>query len=124
MFVHWLSSLYVTNPDAVWVVSTVNGVGRGMGVLDGVVIVVAKGAVLGVNLGRPVVPIGTFFLSCARAKHFGEDLSAICRPNGCTVVSVVVVVVVVGGGVCNRSQMRTSKCTCLIFGVNIGLEPG
>jgi len=41
-------------------------------------------------------------------------LLAICRPSGCTVVSGVVVVV--GGGVCNRSQMRTSKCTCLIFG--------
>jgi len=34
--------------------------------------------------------------------------------------SVVGVVVV---GVCNRSQMRTSKCTCLIFGVSIGLDP-
>ena len=40
---------------------------------------------------------------------------------GCTVASgvvgvvgiiVVVVVVVVVVGVCNRSQMRTSKCTC------------
>jgi len=38
---------------------------------------------------------------------------AICCHSGCTVVSGVVVVVVVG--VCNRSQMRTSKCTCLIF---------
>jgi len=57
-----------------------------------------------------------------------------CRPSGCTVafsvVGVVVVVVVVvvvgggGGGVCNRSQMRTFKCTCLIFGVSIGLDPG
>ena len=36
--------------------------------------------------------------------------------------SGVVVVVIVG--VCNRSQMRTSKCTCLIFGVSIGLDPG
>ena len=42
----------------------------------------------------------------------------------CTVVSgVVVVVVVVVVGVCNRSQMRTSKCTCLIFGGSIGLDP-
>ena len=56
---------------------------------------------------------------------------AICRPNGCNVVSGVVgvvVVVVVVVGVCNHSQMRTSKCTCLIFakffGVNIGLDPG
>jgi len=48
---------------------------------------------------------------------------AICRPSGCTVASGVVSVVVVGG-VCNRSQMRTSKCTCLIFGVSIGLDPG
>ena len=42
------------------------------------------------------------------------------------VFGVVVVVVVVGVvvGVCNRSQMRTSKCTCLIFGENIGLDPG
>jgi len=35
---------------------------------------------------------------------------------------VVVVVVVVVVGVCNRSQMRTSKCTFLFFGVSIGLD--
>ena len=35
------------------------------------------------------------------------------------VVGVGVVV-----GVCNRSQMRTSKCTYLIFGVSIGLDLG
>ena len=46
----------------------------------------------------------------------------ICRPSGCTVASGVVVVVLVG--VCNCSQMRTSKCTCLIFGVSVGLDPG
>ena len=42
-----------------------------------------------------------------------SSLLAICRPSSCTVLSGVVVV-----GVCNRSQMRTSKCTCtcLIFG--------
>ena len=45
---------------------------------------------------------------------------AICRPIGCSMVSVVVVVV----SVCNRSQMRTSKYTCLIFGVSIGLDSG
>jgi len=49
---------------------------------------------------------------------------AICRPTGCTVASGVVGVVVVVIGVCNRSEMRTSKCTCLIFGVSIGLDPG
>jgi len=47
-------------------------------------------------------------------------LLAICRPSGCTVVSGVVVVVV---GVCNHSQMRNSKYTCLIFGVSMGLDP-
>jgi len=48
---------------------------------------------------------------------------AICRTSGCTVASGVVGVVV-AVGVCNRSQMRTSKRTCLIFGVSIGLDPG
>jgi len=47
-----------------------------------------------------------------------------CRTSGCTVASGVVVVVVVGGGVCNRSQMRTSKYTCLVFGASLGLHPG
>ena len=49
-------------------------------------------------------------------------LLAICRPSGCIVASGVVGVVigvVVVVGVCNRSQMRTSKCKCLIFGVSI-----
>jgi len=32
-----------------------SGVGRGMGVLDGVTIVEGEGAVLGVNVGRPIV---------------------------------------------------------------------
>jgi len=47
---------------------------------------------------------------------------AICRPSGSTVATSVVGIVVVG--VCKCSQMRTSKCTCLIFGVSIGLDPG
>ena len=54
-------------------------------------------------------------------------LMAICRPSGCTVASgvvgvVIFVVVVVVVGDCN--QTRTSKCTRLIFGVSIGLDPG
>ena len=32
-----------------------SGVGRGMGVLDGLVIVGGQGALLGVDLGRPIV---------------------------------------------------------------------
>ena len=36
------------------------GVGQGMGVLDGVVIVEGEGAVLGVNLGLPIVTNGAF----------------------------------------------------------------
>jgi len=60
---------------------------------------------------------------------YGRNLFlAICRSGGCTVASGVVVVgvgvIVVVVGVCNRSQMRTSKCTCLIFGVRIGLDHG
>ena len=54
-------------------------------------------------------------------------LLAICHPSGCTLVSgvvIVVVVVVVVIGVCNRSQMRTSKCTCLIFGLSVDLNSG
>ena len=39
------------------------------------------------------------------------------------VIGIVVIVVVVVVGVCNRSQMITSKCTCVIFGVSIGLGP-
>jgi len=56
--------------------------------------------------------------------HRGSPLNPlleICHPSGCTVVSGVVVG---GGGVCNRSQMRTSFRTCFIFGVSIGLDPG
>jgi len=45
-------------------------------------------------------------------------LLAICHYSGYTVVSGVLV------GICNQSQKRTSKCTCLIFGVSIGLDPG
>jgi len=50
-----------------------------------------------------------------------SELLAICRHSGCTVASGVVGVVVVVVGICNRSQMRTSKCTCLIFGMSIGV---
>ena len=65
--------------------------------------------------GREVVNSGKLFTHmclCNQAVSL-----AICHPSGCTVVSGVVV------GVCNHSQMRTSKCTCLIFGVSIGLDP-
>ena len=52
-----------------------------------------------------------------------RSLLAICRPSGCTVASGVVGIgVVVVVGVRNISQMRTSKCTCLIFGVSIGYK--
>jgi len=44
--------------------------------------------------------------------------------HGYTVASGVVSVGVVVVDVCNRSQMRTSTHTCLIFGVSIGLGPG
>ena len=38
----------------------VSGVGKGMGVLDGVEIVEGVGAVFGVNLGHPIVTNGDF----------------------------------------------------------------
>ena len=41
-------------------IGVVSGVGRGMSVLDGVVIVEQKGAVLCVNLGRTIVTNGDF----------------------------------------------------------------
>jgi len=44
-----------------------SGVGRGTGVLDGVVIVEGKGAVLGMDLRRPIVTNGILLRSCARA---------------------------------------------------------
>jgi len=51
-----------------------------------------------------------------------EDVAAslaIClySPSDRTVASGVV-----GVGNYNHSQMRTSKCTCVIFGVSIGLD--
>ena len=45
------------DPGTVWDVS---GVGRGWMYYMGVVIVLGKGAVLGVNLGRPIVTNGDF----------------------------------------------------------------
>ena len=38
----------------------VSRVSRGMGVLDGVVIVEGEGAVFGMNLGHPIVTNGAF----------------------------------------------------------------
>jgi len=53
-------------------------------------------------------------------------LLVICCPSdrtvACGIVGIVVVVVI--SGVCNRCQMRTIKCRCLIFGMSIGLDPG
>jgi len=59
-----------------WVVS---GVGRGRGVLHGVVIVEEEGIVLGVNVGRPIVKHGDLVAwLCESDAHFpnyfGEDL--------------------------------------------------
>jgi len=48
---------------------------------------------------------------------FSSRSLAICHASGCTVAPGVIVV-----SVCNCSQTRTSKCTCLIFGVSIGLD--
>jgi len=42
------------------------------------------------------------------------------RPGDRTVASGIVVIIV---GICNHSRMKTSKSTCAIFGVSIGLDP-
>jgi len=74
-----------------------------------------------VNLVNVEIFVTMYGVSRIKELIRGADcLLAICLcPNGCTVLSGVVVVV----GVCNRSQMRTSKSTCLVFGVSIGFEP-
>jgi len=54
----------------------VSGVGRGMGVLDGVVIVEGKGS-LGVNLGHPIVTNGDG--DALFPNYFGKDLLKVVR---------------------------------------------
>ena len=52
--------------DWIWMpFGVVSGVGRRMGVLDGVVIVEGEGAVFWVNSGRPIVTIGDLLHNCA-----------------------------------------------------------
>jgi len=45
----------------------VSGVNRGMGVLDGMVIIEGEGAVLGVNLGHPTVTNWDFVVQLRRS---------------------------------------------------------
>jgi len=57
----------------------VSGVSRMMGVLDWVVIVeVDRGAVLGVNFGRPTVTNGTMLNSSATAMHSSQITLRTC----------------------------------------------
>jgi len=84
-----------------------------------------RSAPVGCVTSTPSQPVFTARLTRMTSYVFSL---ATCRPSGRTdvasgVVDVVVVVVVVIG-VCNRSQMSTSKCTCLMFGVSIALDPG
>jgi len=51
----------------------VSGIGRGMGVLDGAVIVEGKGS-FGVNFGRPIVTNGDVATRLF-PNYFGQDLS-------------------------------------------------
>jgi len=66
-----------------------------------------------------VVEYAIFTYCDQHIRKANAKLLAIVVPSGCTMASGVF-----GGGVCNRSQIRTSKCTCLIFGVSIGFDPG
>ena len=57
----------------------VSGVGRGMGLLDWVVVGEGEGADLGVNVGRPIVTNGDFVAQLCESdalflNYFGEDL--------------------------------------------------
>ena len=53
--------------ERIWMpFGVVRGLGRGMGVLDGVVIIEGEGAVLGMNLGRPIVTNGDLWLIVVR----------------------------------------------------------
>ena len=73
------------------------------------------------QLVEPTLEIALSILAQDLVKaHFCHSSISLatCHPSGCTVVYGVV------GVVHNCSQMRTSKCTCLIFGVSIGLDPG
>jgi len=51
----------------------VSRVGQGMGVLDGAVIIGGEGAILGVNLGHPIVTNGDF-VTWLFPNYFGQDL--------------------------------------------------
>ena len=51
----------------------VSEVGRGMGVLDGVVIIEGEEAAFGVNMGRPIVTNGDF-ATWLFPNYFGQDL--------------------------------------------------
>jgi len=54
------------------------------------------------------------FMICDMSPHGPSDRTVASGIVGVVVV-VVVVVLVVGVGVCNRSQMRTSKCALYMF---------
>ena len=58
----------------------VSEVSRGMGVVDGVVIIKWEVAVLGVNLGHPIVTIGDG--DALFANYFGEILFPAVVPCG------------------------------------------
>jgi len=57
-------------------------------------------------------------ISRLHGMNLTSVLLAICCPSDCTVVSGIVIVV----SICNRSQMRTRKCTHSFFGVSISLD--
>jgi len=56
----------------------VSGVGRGMGILDGVVIVEEEGAVLGLNLGHTILTNGDFATQLFQ-NYSGQDLFRLLR---------------------------------------------
>jgi len=59
----------------------VSGIGRGMGVLDAVVIIKGEEAVSRVNFGRPIVTNGDG--DALFPNYFGEDLLSLYTEYGC-----------------------------------------
>ena len=65
---YYVNILMSANPQGM-VGECQSGVGRGICVLDGVVIVKAEGAVVAVNLGCPIVTMGNLLHSCVEVRE-------------------------------------------------------
>jgi len=88
----------------------VRGVGRGMGVLDGVIIVEWEGAILEVNVGRPIVTNGTLLRRCVEVRRAIELSFGV-------VSGVVLGIHVLDGSPRALREGAVSGIVCGIFGI-------